>query len=139
MPDTEGDLPVRHEMPRQLAEHRLVLEGLVVDLHECQIIRPDREQAIRKGRTKKYRPGAALLYGALCGTGSADVPAAVTSLIFVEHTQHIVDDAVWVGLGHQPHLLGEGMRRVGKLLCEHETRIARNSGVVRQEGARVGR
>src|SRR5271170_7727401 len=109
MPDAEGDLPVRHEMPRQLAEHRLVLEGLLVDLHECQIVRSDGEQAIRKGRAEKYRRAAALLYGALRGTGSADVPAAVTSLMFVEHPQHVVDDAVRVGLGHQAHLLGEGM------------------------------
>ena len=129
--------PCRHEMPGQLAEHRLVLEILLVDLLESEVVRTGHHQAIRKTRRYARRrieipPVHPCAIGSLWRPRACDVPVSVTRLVFVERAEDIIEHVRRVGFGHQPHFLGEGMRRVSKQKRIDPARIGGNPRVVWQ-------
>src|SRR5580698_9416188 len=133
MSQTAGNLSVSHEMPGQLAEYRLVFEGLLIQLLEGEVVRAAYQQAVRERRPGNEISSASLRHGSLRGAGIRDVPVAETRLVLIEPTHDIVEDVRRVGFGHEPHFLAEGMRRVSKEKRVDESRVGRNPGVVRQE------
>src|ERR1700722_734185 len=125
MPDTSGNLTVRHEMPSQLAEHRLVLKGLLVELLKDEVIRTAQQQTIWKARPSDVVSRASLCNGSLGRSWVGDVPIAVAPLALVETAQYIIEHVRRVGLRHEPHFLAKGVRCISKLKRKDKPRIRR--------------
>ena len=128
VPGPDRHLSVLHEVPGQLAEYRLILETLRVDLAERHI---PRRYADVKGAIRQAPLRSLVLRCARDGDG----PVSLVRLVLVEDAEHVVDDFVRAALRHQAHLLRERMRVIGEGLVVDEPRVRRHTGVIEKECA----
>src|ERR1700722_20730074 len=89
MPPADGELSARHEMPGQLAEHRLVREILMVDLLKRDITGGCRDVENATGAGQRGRRTSLRDLPLRC-PGDGDGPCPLTHLILVESAHDVV-------------------------------------------------
>src|ERR1700747_101092 len=98
MPTTECHLSVAHEVPRQLAEHRFILEILSVSLSKGGVVWPDQQQAVGGACAGRVGRRAALRDGALIGSRVRDIPVSVARLFLVKRADRVIEQFAGAGV-----------------------------------------
>src|SRR6266404_2183009 len=99
----ERDLSLRGEVPRQLAEDRLVDEVLMIRLEERSPIGTEIEQTVGKLRAQVIVTGTPLRNRTLVGAWLHDIPGTVANRMFEVHTGGVVDHTAWLRVRYQTH------------------------------------
>src|SRR6267154_6340701 len=113
MPSSNRDLAMAHEVPGKFTEHGFVLEMLGVGLIKVGVIWTDADKAVWKARAKEIGCRAALRHGSFRRSRHSAGERSIALLIFVERTNHVVEQLVRAAGRNETHFLREGVCGIG--------------------------